>query len=134
MEGSFIQVKLRTSPGVQSPPRKKAFWRNIVFNTPLYFVETKNMHTSNMTVIFLQGFNRDVGFLGGSDGKEYACNGGDCVLSLGGEDPLKKRMATHSPVFLPGEFHEQRKLAGYTPWGCKEQDTTEQLTLSLHYS
>ena len=79
MEGSFIQVKLRTSPGVQSPPRKKAFWRNIVFNTPLYFVETKNMHTSNMTVIFLQGFNRDVGFLGGSDGKEYACNGGDCV-------------------------------------------------------
>ena len=25
------------------------------------------------------------------------------------------------PVFLPGEFHGQRSLAGYSPWGCKEQ-------------
>ena len=31
-------------------------------------------------------------------------------------------------VFLPGEFHGQRSLAGYSPWGCKESDTTEQLT------
>ena len=27
--------------------------------------------------------------------------------------------------------HEQRSLAGYSPWGCKESDTVEQLTLSL---
>ena len=27
-----------------------------------------------------------------------------------------------------GEFHEQRSLAGYTPWGHKESDTTELLT------
>ena len=26
---------------------------------------------------------------------------------------------------MPGEFHEQRSLAGYSPWGCKESDTTE---------
>ena len=32
-------------------------------------------------------------------------------------------------VFLPGESHEQRNLVGYSPWGCKELDTTEQLTL-----
>ena len=25
-----------------------------------------------------------------------------------------------TPVFLPGEFHGQRSLAGYSPWGCKE--------------
>ena len=36
---------------------------------------------------------------------------------------------THLPVFLPGEFHGQRSLAGYSPWGHKELDTTEQLTL-----
>ena len=36
-----------------------------------------------------------------------------------------------TPVFLPGEFHGQRSLAGYSPWGCKELDITEQLTLSL---
>ena len=31
-------------------------------------------------------------------------------------------------VFLPGEFHEQRSLAGYSSWSHKESDTTEQLT------
>ena len=30
-----------------------------------------------------------------------------------------------TPLFLPGESHGQRSLAGYSPWGHKEQDTTE---------
>ena len=30
-----------------------------------------------------------------------------------------------TPVFLPGKFHGQRSLAGYSPWGLKESDTTE---------
>ena len=30
-------------------------------------------------------------------------------------------------IFLPGEFHGQRSLEGYSPWGCKELDTTEWL-------
>ena len=34
-----------------------------------------------------------------------------------------------TPAFLPGEFHGQRSLAGYNPWGLKESDLTEQLTL-----
>ena len=29
-------------------------------------------------------------------------------------------------VFLPGKLHGQRSLLGYSPWGCKELDTTEQ--------
>ena len=32
-----------------------------------------------------------------------------------------------TPVFLPGESHGQRGLAGYSPWGRKESDTTERL-------
>ena len=36
-----------------------------------------------------------------------------------------------TPVFLPGEFHGQRSLAGYNPGGHKESDATERLTLSL---
>ena len=36
-----------------------------------------------------------------------------------------------TPVFLPEEFHGQRMLAGYSLWGHKELDMTEQLTLSL---
>ena len=38
----------------------------------------------------------------------------------------KKEMATQS-VFLPGKSHGQRSLVGYSPWGCKESDMTEQL-------
>ena len=30
-----------------------------------------------------------------------------------------------TPVFVPGESHEQRSLASYSPWGRKESDTTE---------
>ena len=33
-----------------------------------------------------------------------------------------------TPAFLPGEFHGQRSLAGYSPWGHQESDTTERLT------
>ena len=36
-----------------------------------------------------------------------------------------------SPVFLPGEAHEQRSLAGYSPWDRREPDTTEQTPLLL---
>ena len=32
-----------------------------------------------------------------------------------------------TPMFLPGESHGQRSLVGYSPWGHKESDTTEQL-------
>ena len=38
------------------------------------------------------------GFLGGSDGKESACNAGDPGLIPGWEDPLQKEMATHSSI------------------------------------
>ena len=48
------------------------------------------------------------------------------VLSLGGEDPLEKGMQP-TQVFLPGEFHGQRSLVGYSPWGHKESDITKQL-------
>ena len=49
--------------------------------------------------------------------------------SPGQEDPLEKEMQP-TPVFLPGKSHGQRSLAGYSPWGRKELDTTEGLTLS----
>ena len=41
----------------------------------------------------------------------------------------RKRQST--PVFLRGESHGQRSLAGYSPWKHKESDMTEKLTLSL---
>ena len=52
------------------------------------------------------------------------------VLSLGWEDPLEKGMATD----LSREFHGQRNLVSYSPWGHKELNMTEYLTLSLSQS
>ena len=46
------------------------------------------------------------------------------VQSLGWEDPLEKGKAPHSRI-LPGEFHGQKSLTGYSPWGRKELDMTE---------
>ena len=69
-----------------------------------------------------------MGFPGVSDGKESTCNAGDLSLipGLGGSPEEVERLPT--PVFLPGEFHGQRSLVGYRPWGLKESDTTEQLS------
>ena len=35
------------------------------------------------------------------------------------------------PAFLHGKSHGQRSLAGYSPWDCKESDTTKQLRTAL---
>ena len=55
------------------------------------------------------------------------------VQILSWEDP-RRREWQPTPVFLLGESHGQRNLAGYSPWGFKESDTTEQQTLSLSLS
>ena len=39
-----------------------------------------------------------------------------------------------TPVFLPGEFHGQRSLAGYSPWDHKEPDTTNTFIFTLIYT
>ena len=49
------------------------------------------------------------------------------VRSLGREDPLEKEMATHSSYYCLEISHGQKSLVGYTPWGCKQSDTTERL-------
>ena len=46
------------------------------------------------------------------------------VQSPGREDPREQEMQP-TPVFLPGEAHGLRSLAGYSPWVRKESDTTE---------
>ena len=55
------------------------------------------------------------------------------VQSLGQEDHLEKEWQPN-PVFLPGDSHGERSLVGYSPWGRKESDMTEQLSLSSYSS
>ena len=63
----------------------------------------------------------------------------DCAANCAGEYgyhldfthfylPFWRRKWQATQVFLPGESHGQRSLVGYSPWGCKELDTTEWLT------
>ena len=70
-----------------------------------------------------------MGFPGGSEVKASAGNVGDLgsIPRLGRS--LEKGMATHSST-PARKSNGQRNLAGYSPWGCKESDTTEQLSLS----
>ena len=63
----------------------------------------------------MEGFPRD------SDGKESACNPGDLVSIEGNGYSLQYSCLR--------KVHGQRSLVGYSPWGFKESDTTEQLTL-----
>ena len=70
------------------------------------------------------------GFPGVSDGKESACNWGDPGSIPGlGRFPWRRGWQP-SPRFLPEESHGQRSLVGYSPWGHKQLDVTEQLTLT----
>jgi len=48
---------------------------------------------------------------------------------------MEKEITAHSSTF-PAESHGQRSLVGYSPWGCKKSDTTEDNTgnISYHYN
>ena len=77
---------------------------------------------------FGQSLTETWGFPGGSEDKESACQ-----CRRHGFDPWVgkfpgRRAWQFTPVFLPGESHGQRSLAGCSPWGRKESDTTEQLS------
>ena len=54
-----------------------------------------------------------MGFSGGSDGKESACNAGDPVLIPGSGRPSWRREWQTTPVFLPMEFQGETSLVGY---------------------
>ena len=57
------------------------------------------------------------------------CNTGDLgSISGWGRFPWRRAWQP-SPGFLPRESHGKRRLVGYSPWGCKELNMTEQLML-----
>ena len=64
--------------------------------------------------------------------KDPPVNAGDIrdTSSILGKIPWSRKWQP-APVFLPGKFHEQRKLAGYSPWDCKESATTEHAYMQL---
>ena len=69
------------------------------------------------------------GFLGGSMANNLSANAGD-ARDASSIPWSRKRHPT--PLFLPGKFHGQRSLLGYSPWSCKESDMTEHTEKLLH--
>ena len=66
------------------------------------------------------------GLPGGSDSNQSTCNEGDAgvIPGLVGMIPWRKAWQL-TPELLPGEFHRQRSLVGYSPLDHKESDTNE---------
>ena len=71
-----------------------------------------------------------VDFPGGASGKEPASQCRRCKRyrfdPKVGKMPWRRAWQS-TPVVLPGESHEQRRLAGYSPWGCKELNWLKRL-------
>ena len=60
-----------------------------------------------------------MGLPAGSEVKNLPANAGDIGFISGwGKTPWRRKWEP-TPVFLPGESHGQRGLAGYSPWGFK---------------
>ena len=77
-----------------------------------------------------------MGFSGGTSGEEQtvtAGDGRDMGSVSGGIGKIPWRRAWQpTPVFLPGESNGQRSLEGYSPWGLKGLDTTEETNVPMH--
>ena len=63
--------------------------------------------------------------------KNPPANAGDGDSIPGLEKIPWRRKWQPTPVFLPEKFHGQRSLAGYSPWGPEESDTTEPLSMHV---
>ena len=75
------------------------------------------------------------GFPGGASGKESACRCRRCQRHR--FDPWVRKISWRrkgqpTPVLLPGKFHRQRSLVGYSLWGLKELDPTERAHVCKH--
>ena len=76
-----------------------------------------------------------MGFPVSASGKGSACQFRRHVRC--GFDPWVRKIPwmkawQHMPVFLPGKFHDERSLAGYSPWDHKELVMTERLNTHVH--
>ena len=81
--------------------------------------------------VYIQMVNLILTFSHGASGKEPTCQCRRCGFDSWARKTPWRRAWQPTPVFLPGESHGQRSLAGYSPWGCKESDRTE-VTSRIH--
>ena len=126
-EMSFLSLLKQVVPELMASWRAftvSAFWRQNSNQAPQAEIKLSVQLVPSRALL---------GFLGGSVAKNPLAVQElqeAWVRSLGWEDPLEEGMATYSSI-LSGESHGRRSLAGYSPGGRKQLDTTEGLTLSF---
>ena len=81
---------------------------------------------------FISALRLETSFPGGSAVKASAWKVGDAGSIPGSGRSPGEGNGHPTPVLLPGESHGGRSLVGYSPWGCKESDTTQRL--HFHFS
>ena len=87
------------------------------YPSPVSYVQAKNES--------FEGLQTREGLPRWRSGKEPACRCKRCRFNPWvGKIPWRRKWQP-TPIILPGEFHRQRSLAGYSPWGLKESDTME---------
>ena len=94
----------------------------------VYFLQRGNLQILKAQSQVLRIQELAEGLPRGTRGKESACPGRR--HNRHGSSPWVgknswRRAGQPTPVFLSGASHGQRSLAGYSPWGPKESDTTE---------
>ena len=91
--------------------------------TPVQFLGWKILWRRDTlpTAVFL-------GFLGGSDGKEFTCNAGSLGLIPGLRKPPGGGHGNPFQYSCLEKPHGQRSLEGYSPWDHKESDVTKHST------
>ena len=90
--------------------------------TPLCTLLVKGNFMS-MRLFYSHLLSRNLGFPGGSVVKNPSANPGD-TGSIPGSGGSPVGGHGNPPAFLPGKPNKERNMAGYSPWGCKESNTT----------
>ena len=104
---------------------------SIIYELPATFESFRSPKTFSITMLYFIYIPYVRGFPGSTSGKEPACQCQRCKRferqrfdPRARKIPWREGLATPTPVLLPGEYHGQRSLAGYSP--ChKEVNTTE---------
>ena len=104
-----------------------------LFLPPASLPPDENVPTHSFHCHLFADNSGSLGFPADSDSKESACKVGnpDSIPGLG-RFPWRREWIP-TPLFLPGEFHGQRGLVGYSLRSRKESDTTKQRTLLLFW-
>ena len=125
---AFYSQKLLLPQGETHKFTSSLYLRKVMLEVNIELFVSKSLLSKN--ILFIRA-----SFCGGEGLPWRPCSKeSSCQCKRYGFDPWVRKIPWRKkwqppPVFLPGESHGQRSLEGYSLWGCKELDMTEQLSI-----